>query len=119
MCNSFNCSLQYSIPADGTAFSASGPERGRLPHRAGMRHGGTTIHSIHTVGGGNGDIQSGCGGKSLKCGGTQVEPWERLIAISLLCRKIRKMANENPTLSASFLLILIYLNDGLTSTDVH
>jgi hypothetical protein len=30
-----------------------------------------------------------------------VEPLEGLIAISFLCRKIRRMANENPTLSAS------------------
>ena len=32
----------------------------------------------------------------------QVEPLEDLTAISFLCRKIREMANENPTLSASF-----------------
>ena len=31
-----------------------------------------------------------------------MEPLEGLIAISFLCRKIRKMANENPTLSAIF-----------------
>jgi hypothetical protein len=32
-----------------------------------------------------------------------VGPLEGFIAISFLCRKLRKMANENPTLSASFL----------------
>jgi hypothetical protein len=30
-----------------------------------------------------------------------VEPLEGFMAISFLCRKIRKMANENPSLSAT------------------
>jgi hypothetical protein len=33
--------------------------------------------------------------------------------------KVRSRLRSNPTLSASFLLMLMDLRDGLTSTDVH